>query len=166
MLNEDNSIKSVYLYPLENIVKTVDGGSIIPEVAAELAFYWVRPDMRGKGFGKDLFNQPLDGFTDTTKPKSFLFTIAMGNVAGRGVGQILMNFILEKNRIVNGLSQNGKTILSGVGASWTEIESLGINKEMFDVREVSKATETLALKYGMKFLGYFKNLSPAFGLVK
>ena len=166
VFNEDNSIKDIYLCPLENIAKSMCGENNIPEVAAELAFYWVRQDMRGKGLGKDLFIQPLDGFTDATTSKSFLFTIAMGNAAGMGVGQILMNFILEKNRIINGLTQNGKIIINGVGASWSEIESLGINSKMFGVREASKATESLAIKYTMKFYGYSKNLSPTFGLIR
>lgn len=162
----NGSIQNLSLSPLTEIVKVREESSTIPEVAAELAYYWVRSDMRGKGLGKDLFNQPLDGFVDKAKSKSFLFTTAMGNSAGMDTGKILLNFILERNKIANGLSQDGKIIVSGVDISWSEVAALGINSEMFEVREVSKATKTLALKYGMRFYGYSKNLSPTFGLLK
>lgn len=164
--NADGSIRSLSLSPLADLVKVKEGETSIPEIAAELAYYWVRPDMRGRGLGKDLFNQPFDELVSKERPKSFLFTTTMGNSTGKGAGKTLMNFILEKNKIANGLSQDGKVIVRGVSVSWSEVASLGLNPEMFEVREASRATKTLALKYGMKFYGYSKNLSPTFGLVK
>lgn len=163
---DGKTIASVYLSQLGKEVEKPNAEVKI-ETAAELAYYWVRPEMRGKGLGKELFNKPLDVFVEKKDTiSSFLFTIAMGNAAGKEHGKKLLNFMLERETQVNGKDEKDKTRITGVQVSWNEIEQLGLNLTMFDVRKESEATRILAIKYGMKFYGYFRNLSPVFGVVK
>lgn len=163
---DGKTITSVYLSQLGKEVEKSNSEAKI-EAAAELAYYWVKPEMRGKGFGKELFNKPLDVFVDKKDTmSSFLFTIAMGNAAGQEHGKKLLNFMLGRETEVNGKDEKNKTKVTGIQIPWNEIEQLGLTPSMFDVRKESEATRILAIKYGMNFYGYSKNLSPVFGVVK
>ena len=163
---DGKTIASVYLSQLGMKVEKPNTEVKI-ETAAELAYYWVRPEMRGKGFGKELFNKPLDVFVEKKNSmSSFLFTIAMGNAAGQEHGKKLLSFMLGRETEMNGKDEKDKTIITGVQIPWREIERLGLNPNMFDVRKKSEATRILAIRYGMNFYGYFRNLSPVFGVIK
>ncbi|MFA6073910.1 MAG: GNAT family N-acetyltransferase [Candidatus Woesearchaeota archaeon] len=163
---DGKTIASIYLSQLGKEIGKPNAEVKI-EIVAELAYYWVKPEVRGKGFGKELFNKPLDVFVEKKDTvSSFLFTIAMGNAAGQEHGKKLLNFMLEREGEINGKDENQKTKVTGVEVPWNEIEQLGLNPNMFDVRKESEATRILAIKYGMKFYGYSKNLSPVFGVVK
>lgn len=163
---DGKTIASIYLSQLGKEVEKRNLEKKI-EIATELAYYWVRPEMRGKGLGKELFNKPLDVFVEKKDTmSSFLFTIAMGNAAGQKHGKKLLNFMLEKEAEVNGKDEKNKTRVTGIVVPWKEIEQLELNPFMFNVRKESEATRILAIKYGMKFYGYFRNLSPIFGVIK
>lgn len=163
---DGKTIASIYLSQLGKEVEKRNHEKKI-EIATELAYYWVRPEMRGRGLGKKLFNKPLDVFVEKKDTmSSFLFTIAMGNAAGQEHGKKLLNFMLGKEAEVNGKDEKDKTKVTGIEVPWREIKQLGLNPFMFDVRKESEATRILAIKYGMKFYGYFRNLSPVFGVVK
>jgi hypothetical protein len=135
-------------------------------VAAELAYYWVRPDLRRRGLGRQIFFSPIRKFIALSKETTFVFTTAMGVSAGSQIGKCLLSYLLEQEKKKNGLLPDGRVRVSSIKVSWEDIKrSVGIEKSSFMVREESFATKVLAEQYDMQFLGFSKNLSPTFGTI-
>ena len=160
-INQVGQIERVWLAPLSNIVGLRDDDD--HAIATELAYYWIDQDVRGNGFGRLLFNAPFDRFVNIRKENYFLFTIAMGNSVGTKRGNKLLEYMLNKEKEVNGLDSNGKVIVKGISVEHEELENIGFTSEMFGIRNESMATKVLALERGLKFVAFSRNLSPLYG---
>lgn len=150
---------SVDLFSLASFESMLPGGNH-RKVVGELAYFWVSPDYRGQGIGTQLFDLSLREFKAILRRREVIFTLAMGCYSGNPIGPNLQRYLLDKERLENGLRSDGSIAVTGVEVSAMRIlKDHGIDVTRLTTSPGSKATEVLARKRGFTFRGYSKNLS-------
>ena len=129
-------------------------------VVGELAYFWVNPTYRGQGIGTQLFDLSLAEFSAILNRSEVVFTLAMGCFSCNPIGPELQRYLLERERIENGIRVDGTTVVTGFKISAMRIlKDHGLDVTRLTTNFGSKATEILARKRGFSFRGYSKNLS-------
>jgi len=133
-------------------------------IAVELAYYCINQEYQSRGIGKAIFFQTiLNSLSEINTFNLVFLTIAMGCYAGTGVGQQIRQYLLEDEKNINGVSPDGKIIVTGVKKDLGEVEEIfEVTSANFRTREQSIATRILAEKIYCREIGLSKNLSPVF----
>jgi hypothetical protein len=135
-----------------------------PNFVFEIAYMWVSRRFRGWRYSRNLWDHAIEHISGLANPGDILMTMSMSDHAKSGNGQKIFNWILEIEKQTNGINdENNQVNLTGVKCSSLEvIHRTGVDISTISCRLDSKATETLAIKSGMKKKGYSRNLSPVF----
>ncbi|NMB91877.1 hypothetical protein GYA37_03470 [candidate division WWE3 bacterium] len=143
-------------------------GSFFPScnqrnIVGELAYYMVKPQFRGNGFGEQLFKFSLEEFKRLLGKNDVFFTLAMGCFCGQSTGPSLQKYLLDLEEKENGLKPNGEVIIRGMPVETSKILSrFDLSLDSLVPAEKAMATLKLSEKYGLLFKGYSKNLSLLF----
>jgi len=132
--------------------------------AGELAYFWVDPALRGQGVGRLLFDYAVNFFQSLLTPLDVAFTLAQGNKAHLAIGIELRDAIIEFEKQANGVSEEtGLPVITSRPFPVCRVEDvLGFPTGEIDTTLGARATKSLALKRGMNFRGYSRNLSLLF----
>lgn len=130
----------------------------------ELSYFWVDQAMRGKGLGSFLFNQSIAQFHSILSVSDIAMTLSLGNQVSTGIGGKLKKAILELEESVNGIDEESGLIKVKGEVMYADRVRADFGLHLSDIlsSERSKATEVLAIKHAMQFLGYSSNLSLLF----
>jgi len=158
VFNRDSD--SIWLSKMNRVLPGLDPG----ELAVEFAYFAVENAYRGMGLGSVLFKQSLCRVLEEVGPVECLFTIAKGVYSGSGKGQQVKEHLLGVERQINGIDENGLTIVKGVKVPLGLIEDeFHIGRQDLRVRPESVATVKLAQRMGWQEIGLATNLSPIYG---
>lgn len=157
-------IDSLCLQPFENVVGNLSEGSNKYSMAVELAYSVVDREYRGQGLGSQMFALRIAraNYIHTDLPK-VIFTMSRGAHLHEETGKKTFEYILKRERDVNGLNENGTTKISHLQIPITDIRQfLGLSPE-YNFEQVypdSQPVLKLAKKVGMVQNGLFRDLSP------
>ena len=134
-------------------------------VAVELAYFAVNPDYWGMGCGRYIFSESMKRvLVETGDTAGCLFTIAMGEYAHTGKGQQVKEFLLNREKAINGKDSEGWINVTGEKFPLAEMEvKYEFTRDKLTTRGLSVATEVIAQKLGWKNIGLSTNLSPVYG---
>lgn len=134
-----------------------------PEFVGELAYYVVTEQERGKKLGSLLFQQGIDRIKELIDGKGLLLTIAKTSSTNSGAGKKVIEYLLRRERELNGLDKEGKVIVKGIPISVEDIQlSTGVDCSGLNKGRMNSPTSHLAKKLGIEFICYSKNLSSVF----
>jgi GNAT superfamily N-acetyltransferase len=153
-------ISGISLSPLNMIV--VNDLNLDRLAIGELAYFLVNPSQRGKGLGTALFDYALTDFRKVlTRANDIVMTLSLGNYAQTDIGRRVKAYLLEREKIVNGIDESsGQIRVKGEILTQNEaIQQFGLKFGDIASSPKSKATEVLAIKKGLKFVGFSSNLS-------
>lgn len=131
----------------------------------ELAYFLVSKTERGKGLGGKLFEHALNDFREVlTESGDVAMTLSLGNYAHTNIGRQIKAYLLEREQANNGVdTTNGRIRVMGEVLSNNQaMELFNLNLESIASSDRSIATEILATKRGMRFVGFSSNLSLVF----
>lgn len=94
--------QGIALKPLKELVQ-MRFKECKPQAAAELAYYWVAKEYRGRGFGRRLFEKFIERSQEVLNPGGLIFTITFSLSAKSNKGALLQSYLLRKERQENGL---------------------------------------------------------------
>lgn len=133
------------------------------KLVGELAYYLVKSQFRGKGFGSQLFDLSLREFDQLLGDNDVFFTLVMGCFCGQSTGPNLQRYLLNLELQENGLKPDGSIKVTGVSVEASKVlRDVNLNLESLVPNEKSVATLKLSEKHGLVFKGYSKNLGLLF----
>jgi len=138
------------------------------DLVAELAYNVVSPIYRGKGVGDKMFKLRLARVASLAEMNRHLavFTMSRGAHIESGEGNKILNYLLELECKANGKLEDGRVLITGISHEVEKVlTDLGLDSD-FDLKRVHQDSTPivhLSYKYGLKFKGLFKDLSPIFG---
>jgi|GEM_PF-5969439 len=139
------------------------------KVAVELAYNYVDPNSRGKGYGKAMFATRIQrGIELKGTSDCILFTMSRGAHIDAGVGIKILERLMQKERKLQGAQENEKITPQGISVGVPElIISLEIPPEtnLIEVNKSSRPIVTFAAANQMQFIGLFRDLSPIFAKI-
>lgn len=134
-----------------------------PEFVGELAYYVVAKQERGKRLGSLIFQQGIKRIKELINGKGLLLTIAKTNSTNPEAGRRVTEYLLHREKELNGLDKDRKVIIKGIPVSIEEIQrSTGVDCTGLNTERMNSHTSYLAKKHGMEFICYSKKLSSVF----
>ncbi len=160
---KENKLSAIRLQHLSDLLTHCKLGHNYLE-AVELAYSVVDKEYRGQGYGRILYVERLRRVTQLPDPNSkLIFNIARSDFAGTDLRRKLLEVLLQHEKRVHGQFEDGHTIVKGVWMDASEISPmLGVDITSLTPLDGSVAIVHQAQKYGLRFVGYYTNLSPVY----
>lgn len=129
----------------------------------EVAYMYVKPEFRGKGYGRQLFELQTAALQRDSLI-TLLFTLAQGPYAQTPLVGAALELILQKEKEQNGTREDGRALVTGVYVSTSEI-MMAAGGQHYQIDQLnqytgSEATVHLAEQDGFTPLGFSRNFSP------
>ena len=153
-------VKRLELTRFESLFNTNTSTKLL----AELSSFWVHPQYRGQGYGKELFGKALEVFGTLLRDGDIGFTVARGAL-GKQQGQKIFHHLLDTEEKANGRDPITNLVkITGISVD-TDILSrqLGFDCRYFPIHPDSLATVAMAGKSEMTFRGFFRTTGSIFG---
>lgn len=157
----DNVITHLRLLPLQDLLGAIGITSPNQQVV-ELSYTVIVDEFRRRGLQTQAFHERLRGILDQLED-AVVFTIAMSRYQGTDVNHKLTQFMLDVEATVNGTNDKGSVNVLGEWVTVADIENgLDLNLLPLLCTMGSPQTRHLAEKFGLKYAGLSRNLSPVY----
>lgn len=154
-------ITHLRLLPFQDVLGAI-GITSPNQHVAELSYTVITDEFRGQGVQTQAFNERLREIISQLED-AIVFTIAMSRYQGTDVNHKLTQFMLDVEATINGKNDKGSVNVLG---EWVTIEAiengLSLRLSPFLCTMGSPQTRHLAEKFGLKYAGLSRNLSPVY----
>lgn len=168
-IDESGKVTAFRVQSMEGLFADAGLDASRSKVAVELAYNYVDPNSRGKGYGKAMFATRIQrGIELKGASDCILFTMSRGAHIDSGIGVKILEQLMQKERKLQGAQENERITPQGMTV---EVAKLAVTLEippginLIEVNKSSRPIVTFAAANQMQFVGLFRDLSPIFAKI-